>query len=122
MWRRRSRFLHDRGLFISIRADVQGFRIIREGGARRHGLLFDDRLGAFNGDDLHFDDGRRECYSSPGFPPELTVDVVLFFFLVTHPPAISHYVRILSHPSVAFVSVDPPPLPPALTVQTRAFV
>lgn len=59
-WRRHTRIPHDRGPLVQIRADVQDFRVNREGSARCDGLLFDDRLGASDGDDLHFDDGRSE--------------------------------------------------------------
>jgi hypothetical protein len=61
-WRRYNHVLYDREIFAQIHADVQGFRVARYGRARCDRLLFGDRLGAFDGYDLHFDDGRCEVF------------------------------------------------------------
>jgi len=57
---RYSRVPHDRSVFIQILTDIRRFRTIREARTGCHRLLFGDRLGAFDGDDIHINDGRRE--------------------------------------------------------------
>lgn len=56
-----NRVPHDRGRFVYIHIYVQGFRIVRYGRARCDHLLLGDRLGASDGDNLHFVNGRSEC-------------------------------------------------------------